>query len=77
LGFGDQSFKKLKYRFIMREKLLLLIAILATCLSMYAGTNMCVKLDDGQIVKYDVEEVLEVYSHFRCEKCEHFHTFRT
>ena len=44
---------------------------------MYAGTNMCVKLDYGQIVKYDVEEVLEVYSHFRCEKCEISHIFRT
>lgn len=77
MGFGDQSFKKLKYRFIMREKLFLLIAIFATCLSMYAGTNMCVKLDYGQIVKYDVEEVLEVYSHFRCEKCEISHIFRT
>lgn len=28
---------------------------------MFAATNMCIKLEDGQIVKYDVENVVEVY----------------
>ncbi len=44
----------------MKKKLRYLIVALAACLSMYAVTNMSVKLDDGQILKFDVNRVLEV-----------------
>ena len=45
----------------MKRKLLTGIVSLTVCISMFAATNMCIKLEDGQIVKYDVENVVEVY----------------
>ena len=45
----------------MKRKLLTGIVTLTVCISMFAATNMCIKLEDGQIVKYDVENVVEVY----------------
>jgi hypothetical protein len=45
----------------MKRKLLIGIVALTVCISMFAVPKMCFKLDDGQIVKYDVDKVVEVY----------------
>ena len=45
----------------MKRKLQIVIVALAVCISMFAVPKMCIKLEDGQIVKYDVENVVEVY----------------
>ncbi len=45
----------------MRNKLLALAAMSATCLSLSATKNMCVELKNGQIIRYDVEKVGQVF----------------
>lgn len=45
----------------MKKKLIVLVASFAFCLQMAATDNMCVKLNDGVVVSYDVENVEEVY----------------
>lgn len=44
----------------MRKKLLITILLAASGISSYATTFMCVKNNDGQIVKFDVNDVEEV-----------------
>ena len=43
------------------KKLLTLLATLVLCLPMTAKTNMCVQPKNGDIVRYDVEEVEQVF----------------
>lgn len=45
----------------MIKKLLSLVALFALSVSMFAITNMCVKLNDGTVVKYNIDDVEEVY----------------
>lgn len=45
----------------MKTRLLLLISITLTCLFAFAEKDMCVKKHDGEILKFDVEDVSEVY----------------
>ena len=45
----------------MKKLLFFFIAAFAFCLSLIATTDMCVKLNDGKIVKYNVKDVSEVF----------------
>ncbi len=45
----------------MRKKLLSLLASFTLCASMFAITNMCIKLNDGTVLKYNIDDVEEVY----------------
>ena len=45
----------------MKRKLLIGITAFAVCMSMFAGTKICVKLDDGQIVKYEMDKVVGIH----------------
>ncbi|MCQ2189965.1 MAG: leucine-rich repeat domain-containing protein, partial [Paludibacteraceae bacterium] len=45
----------------MKKILLALSATFAVCLAVFAGTNMCVKKQNGDILRINVDDVYEVY----------------
>ena len=45
----------------MKKVLLFILAAFAYSLSIIATTNMCIKFYDGKIVKYDVDNIAEVF----------------
>lgn len=55
------------------KKLLTLLATLVLCLPMTAKTNMCVQPKNGDIVRYDVEEVDQVFY----EKIDDYYLYDT
>lgn len=45
----------------MKKRFLTISAVIALCLPTFAATNMCVKQQNGEIVKFNVDKVVEVY----------------
>ncbi len=45
----------------MKKKLLALIVLLVSCLSMISASEMCVRKKNGEIVRFNVEDVEEVF----------------